>query len=484
MKKKDNHFTQEQIEKTKRAFSKNSNYKTKSGYTGNWKSVSERKKTKQKKKTYSKKQRQLDGLSRKQGEAYWRMQNELDQWYQKHSNITRKAAPGEKKETKKDSKKGLKAEGLWSVSQYKQYMKHTKTFIKYCVKEHGVKNFRDIKPGMVVSYVEHNLEKGNSAATIRKSYLPAIKKLGELGSKEGIKSYSKLVPERAREICPEYKKENYRRGKKDGYSIKNVQVMAKKAEQHFSPLHRAAIETLGFAGPRIEEFTRIKWRHLDFKNNQLYLTDPNQTKGNRGRFVPMPQKTMSTLKNIYNLGLHGNDDERIWGNKMTQNDVRKFVEECARLGKQRYSGVHDFRRSTLEFQEKRIDKELDKGIITKSQLADAVMEHVNTPGLNLNPLVHKTEPVRDQHGRTVYKQRKDGHRYPVYRKVKDENGQFIMERKYTKEQLMNSQIDKLKNLYFSQVLGHNRPDCTSIYRKTKKSPPPKEETSTKKSDDK
>ena len=102
MKKKDNHFTQEQIEKTKRAFSKNSNYKTKSGYTGNWKSVSERKKTKQKKKTYSKKQRQLDGLSRKQGEAYWRMQNELDQWYQKHSNITRKAAPGEKKERFKE----------------------------------------------------------------------------------------------------------------------------------------------------------------------------------------------------------------------------------------------------------------------------------------------------------------------------------------------------------------------------------------------
>lgn len=484
MKKKDNQFNEEQIEKTKRAFQKNPNYKTKSGYTGNRKSISERKKQKQQKKTYSKKQRQLDGLSRKQGDAYWKMQNQLDQWFQKHSNISRKASPGEEKDTKKDSKKGLKAEGLWSISQYKQYMKHNKTFIKYCVKEHNVRNFRDIKPGMVVSYVEHNLEKGNSAATIRKSYLPAIKKLGELGSKEGIKSFSKLVPERAREICPEYKKENYRRGKEDGYSIKNVQVMAKKAEEHFSPLHRTAIETLGFAGPRIEEFTRIKWRHLDFESNQLYLTDPNQTKGDRGRFVPMPEKTMSTLKNIYNLGLHGSDDERIWGNKMTQNDVRDFVKECARLGKQRYSGVHDFRRSTLEFQEKRVKKDMDKKLYNKSQLADKVLEHVNVPGLNLNPLEPVKEPKRDKNGKMIFKQRKDGHRYPVLQKVKDENGQFKMERRYTKEKLMNYRTDKLINMYLSQVLGHNRTDCTSIYRKTKKESAPKEETTEKKSDNK
>lgn len=472
MKKKDNQFNQEQIEKTKRAFSKNPQYKTKSGYTGNRKSVSEQKKQKQQKKIYSKKQRQLDGLSRKQSDAYWKMQNELDLWFQKHSNITRKAGPGEKKETKIDSKKGLKAEGIWSVSQYKQYKKHIKTFIKYCVKEHGVKNFRDMKPGMVVSYVEDNLKKGNSPATIRKSYLPAIKKLGEIGSKEGLKSFSKLVPERASEICPQVKKEDYRRGKLNGYSTKHVQTMAKKADEHFSPLHRCAIEVLGFSGPRNEEFRSIKWRHLDFENNQLYLTDPNQTKGNRGRFVPVPEKTMSALKKIYDLGLHGSDDERIWGNKMDENDVRNFVKECAMLGKVRYSGVHDFRRSTLEFQEKRVDKELNKGIITKSQLADAVMEHVNTPGLNLNPLVHKTKPVRDKHGRTVYKQRKDGHRFPVYRKVKDENGQFVMERKYTKEKVMNYRIDKLKNLYLSQVLGHNRTDVTSIYRKTTKTEKP------------
>jgi integrase len=67
-------------------------------------------------------------------------------------------------------------------------------------------------------------------------------------------------------------RDNYRRGKTNGYvgySVKDVQVMTKKAEEYYSPFHRAAIELFGYSGPRMDEFRSIKWRHLDFENNRI-----------------------------------------------------------------------------------------------------------------------------------------------------------------------------------------------------------------------
>jgi integrase len=388
------------------------------------------------------------------------LQNEVEKMFQQYSKVSRKE---EGKKTKKDVQKGLKAEGVWSINTYKHYLSKSKSFLKYCVEKHNVQKLGDIKPGMVVSFIETHIAKNSSPKTIG-AYMSAIKKMGEFGVESGIKSFKKLASARAQELVPEYNSDEYRRGKKGGYTIKDVQILAKKAEENFSPLHRAAIEVFGFSGPRMDEFLKIKWRHLDFENNRIYLTDSNMTKGNRPRFLPVNEKTMQRLKEIHDLGLHSNDDERIWGSRMDTDDVRNFIKECARLGKTKYSGVHDFRRSTVHYHKKLVEKEFKKGDLTKEKLVDKIMELVGVDP-RLNPLVEKKVVKRDSNGNIVYKTRKDSHKYPAYEKLKDENGQVVKKHKYIKEEMMERRIDYIKNLYLSQILGHNRTDITAIYKK-------------------
>lgn len=453
------------IEKIDRFLSKQANYKTSTGYTGNKKTIAEQKKAKKEKRPVSAKQRKTDHLSRKQKATYGKLQFELDNWFQKHSKVSRKE-PG--KETKKDVQKGLKAPGVWSINTYKNYMKKSKTFLKYCITEYQIKSMRDIKPGMVVSFIEKHIAQNSSPKTIG-GYMSSIKKMGEFGANEGLKSFKKLASARAEELVPEYSSDEYRRGKKGGYSIKDVQVLAKKAEENFSLLHRTAIEVLGFSGPRMDEFLKIKWKHIDFEKKRIYLTDTNMTKGNRPRFLPVNEKTMKSLKEIYDLGLHKADDERIWGSRMNDNDVRHFVKECAKLGRTKYSSIHDFRRSTVQYTMKQMSKEFknskaNPNPLTKEGLVDRILEQVGVDP-RLNPLVEKKILQKDAAGKVMYKTLKNGKRIPLFEKMKDKYGNPVKDHKYIKEDLMNRRVDYLKNLYLSQILGHSRTSVTSIYKK-------------------
>ena len=448
-------MNEKDIEDLKRAFSKRPNYKTSTGYTGNQKTVKQRKEQKKKKKTYSKKQRQLEDLTREQYKIYWKLQNQIEEMFQKHSNVTKRE---EGKKTKKDVKTGLKADGIWSISTFKNYLKHSKTFIKYCVKEHGIKKLGDLKPGMMADYVRKNVDEGKSAKTIS-SYYSAVKKMGELGGKEGILRMKKLGSKSVQEMIPEYRQEDYRRGKLNGYTTKDVQVIAKKAGEHFSPLHKAAVEVLGMSGLRLDEFLGTKWSHLDFENNRIYLTDPGMTKGSRPRFAEVPEKTMNLLKEIKDLNLHSNDNERIWGSRMTEDDVRGFVKESARIGKRKYSGIHDFRRSTISFAIKNLEKEFKKGTMNKAKLVDKIMQHVNADP-KLNPIIKQYPPKLGPDGKPIWEERKNGSKFML----RDKSKPPIEKRKYIREELMGKRIDFLKNTYLSEKLGHNRSDITAVYK--------------------
>lgn len=453
-------LSEEEIKQIERAMSRKAGYKTSTGYTGNRKSVKERKQKRNKKRFYSAKQRQLDDMSRKQRNDFWSLQEELDAMFQENSEVSRKK---DDKDTKADVKKGLKAEGIWSVSTYENYFKKSKNFLKYCVKEHKVKKFGDIKPRMVVCFIEKHIAANSSSKTIS-GYMSAIKKMSEFGVKEGIVSMGNLISTKAQKLTPEYSSDEYRRGKINGYSIKDVQVLAKKAEENFSPLHRAAIEVFGFSGPRMDEFLKIKWNHLDFENNKIYLTDPNMTKGSRPRFVPANPKTMELLKQICDLNLHKDDNERIWGSRMDADDVRAFIKECARQGNTKYSGVHDYRRSCVQYHSRKMEKELKEGKLDKEKIVDLIMDHVSVD-LGGRRIIKKKFPKRDKNGKIIYKRREDGKRtnHPIMVN-KDENGNIVMQHRYVKEELMEKRIDFIKNLYLSQILGHNRTDITAIYK--------------------
>lgn len=449
-------------EKLERAFSKNPNYKTKSGFTGNKKTVRERKQSKKEKKVLTDKQRRMDGLSRKQKRTYWKLQNQLEQMFQNNSKVSRRE---DGKETKRDVKKGLKAAGIWSNNTYKNYLTKSKTFLKFCVKNYGISRFGELKPSMVVEFMQFHIDKGSSPKTMG-GYRNAILKMAEFGQKEGIQRMAKLDSKTAHKMIPQYSRDEYRRGKNDGYvgySVKDVQVLAKKAGEHFSPLHKAAVELFGYSGPRMDEFRKIKWNHLDFEKNRIYMTDQGMTKGNRPRYLEVRPETMQLLKDIKEQNLHSDDNERIWGSRMTENDVRDFMKECSILGKRRYSGVHDFRRSMVEYRTKEMEKQLKNGTLNKEKLVNLIMEAVGVDE-RLNPMIKVYPPVLDENGKQVYKQRKNGSRYPLFDKSKPPE----IKRKYTKDELMAKRIDYIKDVRISLLLGHNRPDISSVYKPPKK----------------
>lgn len=447
----------DELEKIQRAMSKNPGYRTSTGYTGNAK---EKNKVKHK---ATAKQRRIDHLSRKQKRELWNVQNEFNKMWERNSNISRKE---EGKITKKDVKDGVSAEGVWSVNQYKKYQSMINTFLKHCYEEYGVTKLREVKPKMIGSFLQIQLDRGNSAKTVG-LYMSSLKKMAEMGEKEGLKHFGGLINSKHLEMVPTYSQEDYRRGHQGGYTVHDVQKMSSTAGKHFSDYHRVAIEVLGYSGPRLDEFRRIKWSNVDFENNRIMLTDSNMTKGARPRFIPVREKTMQKLKEICDLGLHKDDNQRIWGSRMSEKDVRGFVKECSRLGGAKYSGVHDFRKSAVEYQINQVERELKKGKLDKVEMVKRIMEHVNVDS-RLNPIIEKTELKRNKKGEVVYKKRKNGTKYPVRVRVLDESGNPVTGPKYSNEDLMGRKMNYIKNLYLSQVLGHNRTDITAVYKKKKK----------------
>jgi integrase len=444
---------QDELEKLQRAFSSNPKYQTSTNYTG------KAKKRRQKKKKSSAKQRKIDHLSNKERSGLWNLQKEVFHLFEKNSKIVSRNTPG--KQTKKDVKNGLDAEGIWSKSQWVTYTKRLKSFTKFCFEQYGVKRLGQIKPKMVGDFLQMQLDKGNAVKTVR-NYLSGIQKLSEFGEKEGMKGLGSVVNQKHIDMVPDYSKDDYRRGKKGGYEIRDVQKMASAASKYFSLHHRNAIEVLGYAGPRLDEFLRIKWSNVDFENNRINLTDTHETKGSRPRFIPVPEKVMKNLKSVYDLHLHKTDDQSIWGDKMNEKDVRNFVKEVARKGGAKYSGVHDFRRSTVKYQEKQIEKQMKKGKLTKEDMVDRILVHMSVDP-KLNPYEKKKKFKYDKNGNIISKKRKNGTKYFPTEYVK-EKGEIVMGYRYTKEDLMKKGMKTVKDMLISQILGHGRPDITAIYR--------------------
>lgn len=445
---------EQEIFKLQRAFSPKPGYKTSSGYTGN------AKKRNYKKPPQSSKKRKIDHLSNKQRKELFDLQTQAIVLFEKHSNVTSKKT--ENKVTKKDVKDGLAADGIWSVSEWETYTRRVKTFLKFVYENHGIKNIKELKPKHVGEFLQSQIDKNNAAKTIG-NYHSAIQKFAEFGGKSGLKSVGKIVNKHHKEMVPRYSKEQYRRGKKGGYDISDVQKMAWAAGKHFSLHHRNAIEVLGYCGPRIDEFLRIKWENVDFQNNKIWLVDDNQTKGARPRVVPVPEKVMKNLKEVFELGLHKTDDQNIWGDKMSENDARNLIKEVARLGGAKYSAAHDFRRAAVKYHEKQIKKELKRGDLNKEKIVENLLQFVNADP-KLNPWEHKKEPKRDKNGKIMYRKSKDGNKYRKMVPMYDGNGNPVMGFRYTKEELMTRRIDYLKNMLVSQVLGHNRTDITAVYK--------------------
>lgn len=481
-------FSETELANLERAFSDRPNYETSTGYTGN------RKAKKERKGTVGQKKRKTDHLSNKQRKTLTFLHKQVDDIMVEASFISPKS---EDKITKKDMKKGennnLGATGLHGVSTFTKYKSVCKTFVKFCLENYNIKNIGDIKKGMYFDYMENMMVNGQkngekySAKTIS-LYSSAIMKMAEESSALGkqYKVLSKLsnddVKEKFNKLKEEhevqYKKEDYKRGKNNngqlGYSYKDAQKIIKKAHE-ISPIHGVLYEVLGHGSPRHEELLKTKWRQIDTKNNRVYLDDPNQNKTDRPRFIPIPESTSQKIQAIMDSGLVTNTDTRIWGSRMSSDDLYNLTKDLCRKCHVGYSGLHDFRRASVEYHQKEITKDLKKGNLTKEELVDRFMAHVGMDS-KLNPVEVKMERKRDKDGKIIYKVSKDQHgnvRYhsngkPRYESIwipkVDENGKFVEDYRYTKEEVMEWRTDKLINSVISQILGHNRSDASSPYK--------------------
>lgn len=366
-------------------------------------------------------------MTKKQRKELIRLHADMDNVLIANSKVTRYS---EGKSTKRDAKKGnqgkLGVDGIWSSLTFTRYKKSCRTFLKYCYENFDkVHSLRDIKPRMVGSFVQSLLDKGRSAKTIS-AYVSAINKLAESSVKAGIKGHAKLVNDKHRSMIPIARKAERRRGSIGGvgYTLREAQIIARQAAKYYSLYEETLVDVLLYAGPRISEVLRISFEQVDFDKQCIYLNKKNQNKNNRPRVLPLPPFVIEKLKVLEPF--IPNKQTNIWGHKMTEKQIRAMVKHCAALGKVKYCGVHDFRKSCLIWHTRKIKN------WSKEQLTAAIMQFVSTD-TRLNP-----------------DRLQDGIELP----------------KYSPEQLMQRQKRWLMNQYLTQLLGHSRNDATVPYKRT------------------
>lgn len=479
----------EEMSKLERAFSDKPNYKTKTGFTGN-------KKRKDEKKDWvvGKKRRKTDHLTNKERKTLASLHKQVDDIFVAASFISHKSKD---KVTKREMRKGknnnLGVEGIHGEKTFEKYKSMSNTFVKYCLEHYEIKHIGEIKVGMFHDFMEDRMKNGKengekySAKTINQ-YKSAILKMAQEANKAG-KEFENLeriadpnVEKKFNEMKVTYEvkygRDDYKRGKnhegKLGYSLKEAQKIAKKANE-MSAYHGAMYEVLTYASPRHEELLKIKWRQIDTENNRIYLDDPNQTKTARPRFIPIPKATSQKLQALMDSDYVKNPDTRVWGSRMTQDDVYNLTKHLCKEAHVGYGGIHDFRRSSVEYHQREIMKDYEKGKISKEDLANRFMAHVEFDP-KLNPIEPKKEKVRDENGKIVYVPRLNKDGSPRYTKIgkpmmqakwdykRDAERKIIEGPRYSKEEVMEWRIDKLVNSIVSQILGHNRTDATSPYK--------------------
>lgn len=411
----------EDIKKLQRALSDKPGYESKH-FSG------EKKRGKQVGKTrISDKQRGIDHLSSKQRHELIRLHADLDRVMIANSKVSRAAAD---KPTKRDARKGnngnLGVVGIWSSVTFERYKKSCRTFLKFCYENFpNVKSLRDIRPKMIGAYINDLKARKCSAKTIS-AYVSAIEKMAESTVKVGIKSHAGLVNSKHRAMIPTARKAERRRGREGGtgYTLREAQVIIKQAGKHYSIYEQALLELLTYGGsPRISELLRISFDQIDFEKRCIYLNKKNQNKNNRPRIIPLPDFLIEKLKLLEPY--FPNKETTIWGHRMSAKQVRGLIKSSAAYGKVKYCAAHDFRKTGLEYQMRRLQK------YSKQQLIDSIMEFVSISP-QLNPIVNR-----------------GGIKTP----------------KYTPEFLASKQIRWLQNQYLTQMLGHSRNDKVCPYKR-------------------
>ncbi|BCC56623.1 hypothetical protein [Bacillus cereus] len=438
------------------------------------------------------------GWDNEMRQIYFRMKSNYDKALQKIDYTN----PENRKDsrTRKDFKR--KADnhsfGIWSDSVYDDTLKTGTNFIKFVIwyeknrKESGdeyrdIKKLADIRPFHVREFLMAKKEgrfgswsedgKACTNKTLNTLY-GHIQKFSEATISYGVKSHAKLIKASHKEIVGEYRKADRVRGRgktdhKKGYTIDqaNQIIEALEGDQYAQSL----ASVLTYVGLRIETVKKLQWSDILDETGKVKsrfaISNGTKLKGGRVLAPICPEGTQEKLQQIWDTGLFKKDG-KVWGDKMSEHDMRNtFIKACENA-KVDWKGFHEFRTATVEYCGN-VTKEMSKEELAKGVLAavnsiekvDPITGEVTKP---LNPLEPKKEWARDKNGNRIVAGKKNGVIFYKKKIKTDETGHPVMEERYTYEKLMSRRRDYLENVFIAQQISHNRSDANEPYRQEKR----------------
>lgn len=405
---------------------------------------------------------------------------------------------------KKDVQAGKVAVGFWSDNYLDRSKSTFENFLKFVIerdeerrrggfykknpKVKEINNLKDLNHHDVQDFIDHKLESGLAASSVR-NYVTHIKKVGESTTRHGIKGHKNLVKQKNLNTVPERKRSEFIRNKgvTDGKRGHTLEQANQLIEHIKDPVVRAGVMVLTDIGTRKDTFFKLEWRDVldnqgKVKTDYIDMTRPGVIKGGREQIAEISERVTEGLQRFWDNG-DFKRDQKIFGDLFTPYLFEKELKKACLATEVDSKGFHAFRRATVEAFDEKV-----KGM-TKEGLVDGFLRFVNvevphrTTGELYkphNPIIEKEEPYKvpkvDSKGNQLYKkdgtlimvvkkkQKKEGTWYVPMKTKLDETGHPIKGPKWTKEELMNSRIDFLRNLYVAEQISHNRPDANAPYR--------------------
>lgn len=408
-------------------------------------------------------------------------------------------------ENKKDAQRGKSADGIWSDNTLDLVKSNYEMFLKFIVKrdeerrKNGfyedypkvkpVEDLKDINHHDIKDFIDYKLDQGLENSTVRK-YLGDIQKVAESTARHGIIGHSELVRKEHFDMIPNRKKDEFVRnkGKTDGIRGYTAAQGEKLIAHVENPYAKAGAIILNDIGLRKDTFFKLQWRDVldeneKVKNEFIELFRPGLMKGGREQIARISERATEALQGIWENG-NFNRDQEVFGG-FTPYTFEKEMRKACTEAELDWKSYHAFRRSTVE----QFDEMAQT--MTKEQLVDEILKYVDVDVPHRktgelykphNPIVEKTRPqmyhAEDKEGNLLYKkdgsplmkvvrrQDKEGRWYTPREKMTDETGHVVMGPRWIKEELINSRINFLRNVFTAEQISHNRPDANSPYRFT------------------
>ncbi|PFW72165.1 hypothetical protein COL23_25785 [Priestia aryabhattai] len=470
-----------------------------------------------------------DGWTPKMRTAYFKMNKQFYDSVLKNDMTQLKNRPRDENGTPM-SKRQVKqkngyAPGIWSDSRVDDVLKRGDELIRFAIerdellKEEGffdqkgrgkpITYLNQLNQHHVKAYIQQKLDDGIAPSSVR-TYVGQLQKMFESTVKNGVKQHNNLIKKcsgkgKTKEQRGEFVQMTKERtqqeakrgvGKTDGekgYSLEQAQLIENATKDN--PMVHLGVKTFIYIGARYGSLEHMTWSDvIDADGNvrdDMEFLHEGQMKGGRFQKAEV-NEAGATLQEVYKKGGFQPNDS-IFGNLSRYKLEKEIKAACEQTGVD-YKGFHAFRSATVEYYEKKKIPEMLEDLSKTEQkelLSDKILNYVNLevvdkdgkPYKPHNPMVEKRESVpvakkddkgeviRDKKGNVVmidkWAKDKKGNKYKVTKPV-IEDGQPVMERKYTKKKLMDETIRHLKSLYVAQQISHNRIDANQPYRNYKK----------------